>query len=49
MGLDLLFDKDCLIMGFSTKPVHWPLQSTFPGRSADPSLDVLKVGLYDLF
>ena len=50
VGLDLLFDKRCLIMGFSTKPVSIAaLQSTFLCRSADPSLDVLKDGLYDLF
>lgn len=49
-SLDLLFDKRCLIMGFSTKPVSVAtLQSTFLCRSADPSLDVLKDGLYDLF
>lgn len=50
VGLDLLFDKRCLIMGFSTKPVSIAaLQSTFLCRSADPSLGVLKDGLYDLF
>lgn len=50
VGLDLLFDKRCLIMGFSTKLVSIAtLQSTFLRRSADPSLDVLKDGLYDLF
>ena len=50
VGLDLLFDKRCLIMGFSTKPVAIAaLQSTFLCRSADPSLGVLKDGLYDLF
>lgn len=48
VGLDLLFDKRCLIMGFSTKPVSIAtLQSTFLCRSADPSLDMLKDGLYD--
>lgn len=50
VGLDLLFDKRCLIMGFGTKPVSvTALQSTFLCRSADPSLDVQKDGLYDLF
>ncbi len=49
VGLDLLFDKRCLIMGFSTKPVSIAtLQSTFLCRSADPSLGVLKNSLYDL-
>lgn len=50
VGLDLLFDKRCLIMGFSTKLVSIAAkQSTFLCRSADPSLDVLKDGSYDLF
>lgn len=41
VGLDLLFDKRCLIMGFSAKPVSIAaLQSTFLCRSADPSLGV---------
>lgn len=49
VGPDLLFDKRCLIMGFSTKPVSIAaLQSTFLCRSADPSLGVLWDGLYDL-
>lgn len=37
-------------MGFNTKLLSMAaLQSTFLCRSADPSLDVLKDGLYDLF
>ena len=44
VGLDLLFDKRCLIMGFSTKPVSIAaLQSTFLCRSADPSLGVRRM------
>ena len=49
VGLDLLFDKRRLIMGFSTKPVSIATQqSTFLRRSADPSLGAPKGGLYDL-
>lgn len=49
VGPDLLFDKRCLIMGFSTKPVSiTALQSTFLCRSADPSPGVPWDGLYDL-
>lgn len=48
-GFDLLFDERCLIMGFRTKLVSIvALRSTFLCRSADPSLHVLKDGLYDL-